>query len=86
MIFEMTGNKRRSELRQLDEWHTSSSMSKKILGQVFLPKPQTRELTQFTFAQIHASKNLLNKPLLRLVWMKQKTVEATASGQSEDFL
>lgn len=72
MQFEMTGKGKRSELRQEVEWKTSSSSSKKIIGNLKIFNPSTSSLNQFTFMQIHDSGSSPNKPLVRLVWLRNR--------------
>jgi hypothetical protein len=71
MSFSMSGDRHRSELRQLTEWRTSSASWLKMIGEVFLPPPDL-EMQQFTFAQIHDSGEFPNKPLLRLAWRRSR--------------
>jgi len=66
----MCGFHKRSEVRFLDEWRVSTRKPKILEADVRLfPLNSNRE---FTFMQIHvdARNGGLNKPLLRLVWMK----------------
>jgi hypothetical protein len=72
MTFNMSGDHHRSELRQVVEWKTSSHTWKKLIGEVHIPLPETAELEQITFAQIHDSESHPNKPLLRMVWIRSK--------------
>jgi hypothetical protein len=71
MQFQMSGDSKRSELRQMKEWKTSTTTARKIIGSVKVFKPTTTSLTEYTFMQIHDSGSL-NKPLLRLVWLKSR--------------
>jgi len=72
MIFEMAGDHNRSELRQIEEWRTSTQVWRKIIGEVRFERPESPELSQCTFAQIHDSGKYPNKPLIRLVWMSRR--------------
>jgi len=69
-VFFICGFHKRSEVRFLDEWRVSTRKPKVLEADVRLfPLNSDRE---FTFMQIHvdARNGGLNKPLLRLVWMK----------------
>lgn len=72
MTFEMTGDSARSELRQMNEWQTSSSTWNKMIGEVKLFYPSTPTLNQYTFMQIHDSGSYPNKPLIRLTWRRDR--------------
>lgn len=78
MTFEMEGAKNRSELRQMNEWYTSTSTWRKIIGEVKVFYPATASLNEFTFMQAHDSEDF-NKPLIRLAWIRSR-------GGSEDHL
>jgi len=71
MTFFMCGKKNRSELRVKSEWKVNTKKHLILFARVKLfPLNVKRE---FTFLQIHADSNLINsinKPLLRIVWMK----------------
>jgi len=72
MTFYMCGKKHRSELRFKDIWKTSTKKPK-ILKVTLKIKPIN--CFEFTFIQIHsypAKKTSLNKPLVRLAWLKEK--------------
>lgn len=70
MVFTITGDSKRSELRQLSgEWDTATSTAQRLVARVKVPVPETPELEQFTFLQIHDTTNdpgSLNKPLIRI--------------------
>ncbi len=72
MVFFMCGKKHRSELRMKKEWRVDTKKSISMQARVKLfPLNAKRE---FTFLQIHADSNLrnsINKPLLRIAWMKE---------------
>ncbi len=72
IVFFMCGKKHRSELRMKKEWRVDTKKSISLYAKVKLfPLNAKRE---FTFLQIHADSNLknsINKPLLRIVWMKE---------------
>ncbi|MEM7627156.1 MAG: polysaccharide lyase family 7 protein [Planctomycetota bacterium] len=76
MTFTVTGDSKRSELRQLSgDWHTSTSEPRRLIARVRLLVPEDKELNQFTFMQIHDKKNGdrgLNKPLIRLTWRRSR--------------
>ncbi len=79
MTFTVSGDSKRSELRQMSgDWQTSTSSWRKMIGEVkvFYPNSSSSSLDQFTFMQIHDSTSL-NKPLIRLVWHRSR------SGQSD---
>lgn len=70
MTFTVSGDSKRAELRQLSgEWDTASSMPQRVTARLRVFKPETPELEQFTFLQIHDTTNdpgSLNKPLIRI--------------------
>ncbi|SNR68715.1 Alginate lyase [Desulfurobacterium atlanticum] len=69
-VFFMCGFHKRTEVRFLDEWKVSTKKTKILEADVRLfPLDSEKE---FTFMQIHVDgrKDRINKPLLRLVWMK----------------
>ncbi len=74
MTFEVTGDHARSELRQTTEWYTSdSSTLYKMIGNVLVVDPMEGEVDEITFMQVHDvtdNSNAINKPLVRLVWMR----------------
>ena len=72
LTFKMKGQSHRSELRQTQEWKTSTSKPVRMIGSVRLAQPTDRAMDQFTFMQIHDSEKELNKPLLRLAWIKTR--------------
>jgi len=72
LTFEMEGDSHRSELRQMNEWQTSSLTWQKMIGEVKLFYPQTSSLNQYTFMQIHDSGSYPNKPLIRLHWQRNR--------------
>lgn len=76
MTFQVTGDHHRSELRQVSDWLTSDSkFSHHMDGQVVVYKPEKGEVNEITFMQIHDvtnANNAVNKPLLRLVWLRNR--------------
>lgn len=70
MTFTITGDSKRSELRQLSgDWDTATSTPQRMVARLRVFVPETPSLEQFTFLQIHDKKNGnvgLNKPLIRL--------------------
>ena len=72
LTFKMSGKSQRSELRQAHEWKTSTETDQRMIGSIRLALPSDREMEQFTFMQIHDSSKKLNKPLLRLAWVKYR--------------
>lgn len=70
MTFTVSGDSKRSELRQLSgDWDTATTTPQRMVGRLRVFVPETPELEQFTFLQIHDKKNGnegLNKPLIRL--------------------
>ncbi len=74
MTFEVTGDHARSELRQITEWYTSdTSTLYKMIGNVLVVDPMEGEVDEITFMQVHDvtnNNNAINKPLVRLVWMR----------------
>ena len=78
MTFKSEGFKNRSELRLQEEWDTSET--KKLTGNVKLFYPDTADLDEFTFMQIHDAadsendpEGYPNKPLLRLAWFRDRS-------------
>ena len=68
MVFYMCGSHNRSELRFKNDWLVNTTTPKVLEAEVKLfPLNEKRE---FTFLQIHADDTLINKPLLRIVWLK----------------
>ncbi|MEO0514274.1 MAG: polysaccharide lyase family 7 protein [Planctomycetota bacterium] len=70
LTFTVTGDSKRSELRQLSgEWDTASSTPQRLVARVKVYVPETPGLEQYTFLQIHDTTNdpgSLNKPLIRI--------------------
>ncbi len=70
LTFTVTGDSKRSELRQESgEWDTATSTPQRLVARVKVYVPETPELEQFTFLQIHDTTNdpgSLNKPLIRI--------------------
>ncbi|MBB6428389.1 hypothetical protein HNQ40_000195 [Algisphaera agarilytica] len=70
MTFTVTGDSKRSELRQMTgDWDTATQTPQRLLARVRVHVPETPGLEQFTFLQIHDKKSGddgLNKPLLRI--------------------
>lgn len=71
MTFEMDGASNRSELRQMNEWYTSTTTWRKMIGEVKVFYPTTPSLNEFTFMQAHDSEDF-NKPLIRLAWIRNR--------------
>ena len=77
MVFTVSGEANRSELRQeTPEWQTSSSVEQALSARVSIPLPETNTLNQFTFMQIHDTADGLNKPLIRLTWQRNRDGKA----------
>ncbi|MEL0638287.1 polysaccharide lyase family 7 protein [Marinomonas sp. TI.3.20] len=76
MSFTVTGDHHRSELRQISDWKTSDlDYSHQMIGQAVVYKPKEGKVNEITFMQIHDvtdNKNSINKPLLRLVWLRSR--------------
>jgi hypothetical protein len=72
MTFQQSGDSKRSELRQLIEWQTSTSSYRKMIGEVKVFFPSTGSLNEFTFMQVHDSGSYPNKPLIRLAWIRNR--------------
>ncbi len=76
MTFETeTSGTKRVELREgSQEWSTSTSSLQHIVGEVKCFYPST--IQEYSWMQIHDNKNSsvggINKPLVRLVWRKEK--------------
>ncbi len=71
MVFFMCEKKHRSELRIKQDWKVDTKKPVSLNVRVKLFPLNTKR--EFTFLQIHADSNLKNsidKPLLRIVWMK----------------
>lgn len=70
LIFQMSGEGRRSELRQTDTDEDESAWSvrddHRMTGHVSFPTPAS-EMEEFTFMQVHCTE----KPALRMVWMRE---------------
>lgn len=70
MTFTVTGDSKRSELRQLTgDWDTSTATPQRLVARVRVSVPEDEQLEQFTFLQIHDKKDGdhgLNKPLIRI--------------------
>ncbi|MGI9949124.1 polysaccharide lyase family 7 protein [Vibrio hyugaensis] len=75
MTFEVTGDHARSELRQITTWYTSEpSKVNKMIGNTLIMEPQSGSVDEITFMQVHDVKdngNAINKPLVRLVWLRE---------------
>ena len=80
LVFTVTGDSKRSELRQLSgDWDTATATPQRLVARVKVFVPETPELKQYTFLQIHDKKNGdagLNKPLLRLTWQQNRKGKA----------
>ncbi len=72
MTFKMSGDSCRSELRQMEEWKTSTTSWRKMIGDVRVFYPTDDSLNQFTWMQIHDSSVEVNLPLIRLVWLRSR--------------
>ena len=71
MVFYMCNKKNRSEFRIKKEWKVNTKTPISLDARVKLFSLSAKR--EFTFLQIHADSNLknsINKPLLRIVWMK----------------
>ena len=70
LTFTVTGDSKRSELRQMTgEWDTSTFTAQRLVARVRVFVPETAGLEQYTFLQIHDTTNdpgSLNKPLIRV--------------------
>ncbi len=85
MTFKMSGDGKRSELRQLKEWKTSDIIGNTLYGRVNIDLPTASQPDEFTWMQVHdkpydeGSEKFVegspNKPLVRLFWQKVRTVE-----------
>ncbi len=78
LVFTATGDSSRSELRQLTgDWDTATAVEQALIARVKVLVPETPELEQFTFLQIHDKQTDdnggLNKPLIRLTWRKSRS-------------
>ncbi|MFV8458354.1 polysaccharide lyase family 7 protein [Vibrio owensii] len=75
MTFEVTGDHARSELRQIKTWYTSEPTTiNKMIGNTLIVDPQLGSVDEITFMQVHDvtdNGNAINKPLVRLVWMRE---------------
>ncbi len=75
MTFEVTGDHARSELRQITTWYTSEPTTiNKMIGNTLIVDPQLGSVDEITFMQVHDvtdNGNAINKPLVRLVWMRE---------------
>lgn len=72
MTFKVTGDAKRSELRQKKEWKTSDSTANKMIGYVEVEDPESTDLDETTFMQIHDNNDGINAPLLRLSWIRSR--------------
>ncbi len=72
MMFAVVGDQARSELRQIEskEWFTSDSQTNKMIGELRVVNPMAGNVDELTFMQVHDSTATLNKPLVRLVWLR----------------
>ena len=70
LTFTVTGDSKRSELRQMSgDWDTATDTPVGMAARVKVYVPETPELQQYTFLQIHDTTDdpgALNKPLLRV--------------------
>ena len=70
LTFTVTGDSNRSELRQMSgDWDTATATAVGMAARVKVYVPETPELEQYTFLQIHDTTDdpgALNKPLLRV--------------------
>ncbi|GAL25231.1 alginate lyase precursor [Vibrio variabilis] len=75
MTFSVTGDHKRSELRQVYEWYSDDGDLNKMIGEVFIDSPLSGSVDEITFMQVHDvtnNGNAINKPLLRLVWLRER--------------
>lgn len=76
LTFTVKGDSKRSELRQMTgDWQTSTATPQRLIGEVQVFFPENESMNQFTFMQIHDTTDdpqSLNKPLLRLVWLRSR--------------
>lgn len=76
LTFTVSGDSKRSEIRQMTgDWQTSTSSLRRLFGEARVFYPADISMNQFTFMQIHDTTNdpqSLNKPLLRLVWLRSR--------------
>jgi len=76
MTFEVTGDHKRSELRQVSEWYgDDQSYLYKMIGEVLVEDPQDGDVDEITFMQVHDvtnNSNAINLPLVRLVWLRER--------------
>lgn len=76
MNFLESGDGNRCELRQIDQWITSASTAHGMAGDVKVFQPEDSSLDELTFMQIHDdtnADNAINKPLIRLVWLAERS-------------
>lgn len=74
MVFDVSGDSNRSELRQMSgDWQTSTALRRSLDARVRVDVPQTPSLDQYTFMQIHDTNDGLNKPLIRVVWRRTRS-------------
>lgn len=77
IVFTATGDSRRSELRQMTgDWDTSTPEERALIARVKVLVPETPELGQFTFLQVHDKEEDgegLNKPLIRVTWRRSRS-------------
>jgi hypothetical protein len=69
--FGQMGSSMRTELRDLEEWQTSTSTARTLSARLALTYVSP-ELGQFTFLQIHDAGTTPDKPLLRMAWLRSR--------------
>lgn len=79
MVFTVTGDSRRAELRQMTgDWQTSTATERRLTARLKVLVPEYDTLNQYTFMQIHDKRDDdtgegLNKPLIRLTWRRSRS-------------
>jgi len=73
MTFQVSGFGKHSELQQIHTWRTSTQVGERLEGWTKVFVPGDTQLTQFTFAQIHDSDQSTVRPLLQMVWRRQRS-------------
>lgn len=71
MMFSVTGASNRCEIRVEDEFRTNDTQTNRIEARVRLFFPDTSQMEQFTFMQVHSSAPV-SGPLLRLYWHRDR--------------
>ncbi|WP_017446946.1 polysaccharide lyase family 7 protein [Gayadomonas joobiniege] len=77
MTFRVSGDHKRSELRQISEWYVNdANYVYQLSGEVKIIDPLAESVDEITFMQIHdvtKNSNAINKPLLRVVWLRERS-------------